>query len=340
VKAVYVAGLNLVEVVERPVPQPGPGQVRLKTVLAGICGSDTHAVAGHHPLLPPPYFPGHEATGVVDQLGDGVTGWAVGDRVIMQPNLACGDCVNCRAGRTNACQQLAWIGCDPSGAHPGAMAEYVVAPAANLFAVPDQVSDEQAVLVECLATPVHAGRIAGDLGGATVLVLGSGTIGLFCLLVARRAGAAAVVVSDPDPYKRERASRHGADAVLDPSRQAVGSAVRQLLGGPVDVVFDCVAGESSVRDAISSLRRSGTLLIVGVPPKDITVPLPLVQDWELRVQGCANYTPDDIRAAIALAAAGGLPAEDIIAGRYDLADAPAGFAAAALSSSGKVVLAP
>ena len=339
-RSVYVAQIGKVEVVDREVPEPGPGEVRVATVLAGICGSDTHAVAGHHPLLPPPYFPGHEATGVVDEVGPGVTEWAKGERVIVQPNVSCGECVNCKAGRTNACQTLQWIGCDPSGARKGAMAEFVIVPAGNLFRVPDAVTDEQAVLVECLATPVHAARIAGDLHGAKVLVIGAGTIGLFALIAALRAGASAVVVSDLDATKRDRAVRCGAVAALDPAERDLPARVREVLGGPVDAVFDCVANEFSVKDAVGSIRRSGTLLIVGVPPRDITVPLPFVQDWELKVQGCANYTGVDIDTAIGIAAEGGLPADEVIAACYGIEDAAAAFDAAALNSSGKVVLKP
>src|SRR5665811_1033882 len=207
--------IGRVGVSEVSVPAPGPGQVLVRTALAGICGSDTHAVAGHHPLLSPPYYPGHEATGTVAEVGPDVAFPAVGQRVMLKPNVCCGECANCRAGRTNTCQDLRWIGCDPSGALPGAMADYLLAPAGNLYAVPDEVTDRQAVLVECLATGVHAARIAGDVTGARVVVLGAGTIGLFAVMAARRAGAGTIVVTDLDIHKRERALRHGADVAVD-----------------------------------------------------------------------------------------------------------------------------
>ncbi len=339
-RQVLVAGLNEVTVVDSAVPEPGPGEVRVAVALAGICGSDTHAVAGHHPLLPPPYLPGHELTGTVESVGAGVDAGLVGRRAVVKPNVECGECVNCRAGRTNACQTLAWIGCDPSGAHPGGMARYVVAPARTVFPVPDEVSDLDAVLVECLATPVHAARIAGDLIGAKVVVLGAGTIGLFSVIAARRAGAATVVVSDLEPAKRERAVRLGAHAAVDAADPDFAGAVSTALGGPADVVFDCVAIEASIRQAVSVLRHSGTLLVVGVPPRDGMVPLPLVQDWELRVQGCANYTAEDIDTAIEIAAAGGLPGGQIVSATYPIEDAARAFAAAALGTAGKVVVDP
>jgi len=339
-RQVRVAGLNEVTVVDSPVPEPGPGEVRVAVALAGICGSDTHAVAGHHPLLPPPYLPGHELVGRVDRVGPDGDGTLAGARVVVKPNVDCGECVNCRAGRSNACQTLQWVGCDPSGALPGGMAPYVVVPERNVFPVPDEVADVDAVLVECLATPVHAARIAGDLTGARVVVIGAGTIGLLSVVAARRAGAGVVVVSDPVPAKRDRAVGLGADATVDAVSPDFTASVHAALGGPADVVFDCVGIEASIRQSVDVLRRAGTLLIVGVPPRDGVVPLPLFQDWELRVQGCANYTPQDIEAAIAIAADGGLPGDEIVSATYGVEDAVLAFADAALGTAGKVVIAP
>lgn len=339
-RQVMVAGLDHVTVVDAPVPHPGPGEVRLAVSLAGICGSDTHAVAGHHPLLRPPYAPGHELVGLVDLAGADVDPALVGRRAVVQPNIDCGECTNCLAGRTNACERLRWIGCDPSGALPGGMSTYVIAPAHNVFALPDAVSDVDAVLVEPLATPVHAARIAGDLAGRRVAVLGTGTIGLLSVVAARRAGARTIVVSDVEPTKLGRALRWGADAAVDARDPGFADRVREASGGPVDVVFDCVAVESSIRQAVSVLRRAGTLLIVGVPPDDDVVPLPLVQDWELRVQGCANYTAADIETAIAITLDGGLSNGQVVTATFGVEDAAAAFATAALATSGKVVIDP
>lgn len=339
-RQVLVAGLDDVVVTDSTVPTPGGGEVRVAVSYAGICGSDTHAVAGHHPMLPPPYLPGHELVGVVDEVGPGGDAALVGTRAVVKPNVECGSCVNCRAGRTNACQTLAWIGCDPSGARPGGMAPYVIAPAANIYPLPDAVSDVDGALVECLATPVHAARLAGDLTGARVLVIGAGTIGLFSVIAARRAGAAVIVVSDPESTKRDRALRFGADHAVDAFDPDFAATASARLDGTADVVFDCVGIEASLRQAMSVLRRAGTLLIVGVPPRDGVVALPQIQDWELRVQGCANYTGADIDVAIAIAAEGGLPGDEIVSAVYPLDEARAAFAAASDGASGKVLLDP
>ncbi|WP_454860823.1 zinc-dependent alcohol dehydrogenase [Promicromonospora soli] len=321
------------------VPTPGQGEVLVRSTLVGICGSDTHALAGHHPFLTGPYVPGHEATGEVVSTGPGVDGSVrPGQRVLLKPNVACGTCVNCRADRTNACETLAWVGCDPSGALPGAMADYFVAPARNLYAVPDGLGDEAAALVECLATPVHAARIAGDLSGARVVVLGAGTIGLLCVVAALHAGAESVVVTDMEQSKLDRAVRVGAAGGVLATAGWLAHDVRDLLGGPADVVFDCVANRRSLDQAVSLVRRAGTLLIVGVPPRPDPINLPLIQDWELRVQGCAAYTEADIVTALGIAVEGGLPVDEIVSATYGLGHVAEAFAAAGADTSGKVLI--
>jgi len=158
------------------------------------------------------------------------------------------------------------------------------------------------------------------------------------VMAARRAGAGTIVVTDLDLHKRERALRHGADVAVDAAAQGFADDVRAGLGGPADVVFDCVANEYSVPQAVSVLRRSGTLLVVGVPPRDFAIPMPLVQDWELRVQGCANYTEEDIVTALGMAR--DLPEEEIISDRFPFAEAALAFELAARNTSGKVVVGP
>lgn len=337
-KRVFVEALNNVVTVDADVPEPTETQAVIRLLAAGVCGSDTHAVAGEHPLLPPPYYPGHEAVGVVEREALDGSGPAAGTRVVLKPNLPCGTCVNCEAGRTNACQSLRWIGCDPPGDYPGAMAEYFLAPTANLYPVPDGVSDEQAALVECLATPVHAVRIAGNVEGSRVLVQGAGTIGILALQAARAAGAAVVVVSDLDEDKRERALRLGARAGIDPLAEDFSAQVLQAAGGHVDVIFDCVANAKSAAQWTGVLRRAGTVSIVGVPARDYSLPMPLIQDWEIRVQGSASYTEADVRAAMEMAKE--IPAEEIVTDRFALTDAAAGFERAADFATGKVLITP
>lgn len=328
-------GVRLEEVL---VPLPAARDVLVRSTLVGICGSDTHALAGHHPFLTEPYIPGHEAIGVVSALGSEVTGFTVGQRVLLKPNVACGTCANCVAGRTNACESLAWIGCDSSRVLSGAMAEYFVAPAANLYVIPDTLGDQEATLVECLATPVHAARIAGDLTGTRVAVLGAGTIGLLCVVAALDAGAGTVVATDMEQGKIDRAVRCGARAGVLAAAPKLKQEVCSALGGPADVVFDCVADERSMAQAVELLRRAGTLMVVGVPPRPASINLPIVQDWELRVQGCAAYTEKDMLRAIEIAVSGGMPVTELVSSSYGLDDVAEAFAAASSDTSGKVMV--
>lgn len=337
-KRVLAAEIGDVQVVEKELSTPAAHEVVVKTLAAGICGSDTHAVAGQHSLLIPPYYPGHEAVGVVERPADDGSGPAQGTRVMLKPNLVCGECVNCLAGRDNACQELVWIGCDPSGALPGAMAESFIAPAHNLYVVPDGVTDEQAALIECLATPVHAARIAGDISGARVVIMGAGTIGVLMLLAARDAGAGRIVMTDLDQTKLERAERLGADGVVDASAPDFADQATESLGGLADVIFDCVAMEASAKQWTSLVRRAATICIVGVPPRDFVVPMPYIQDWELRIQGSASYSEMDVETAMGMAAQ--IPAEEIVTASYDIDDAIEAFEEAAEFSSGKVLLVP
>ncbi len=323
-----------------PVPAPGPGQVLVRSTLVGLCGSDTHALAGHHPFLNGPYFPGHEAVGVVVTPGAGVADLHPGTRVILKPNLACGTCPNCAADRGNACSTLAWVGCDTSGQWPGAMADYFIAPASNLFVVPDSVDNATAALVECLATPVHAMRIAGNLTGATVAVLGAGTIGALCVVAALHAGAEKVVATDLEQSKLERATRLGAAAAIQASGPTVAAEIREALAGPADVVVDCVTSPASFAQGLEAVRKTGTLLVVGVPAGDTVVPMHLVQDWEIRIQGCAAYTAQDVETALAIATQGGLPTQELISGYFRLSELEQAFEAASADSSGKVLIAP
>lgn len=325
---------------QAPTPAPGPGEVLVRSTLVGICGSDTHALAGTHPFLTAPYVPGHEATGIVVATGPDVREPALGQRVLLKPNLACGTCVNCRAGRSNACESLQWIGCDPTQDKQGAMADFFLAPQGNLFAVPEELDDESAVLVECLATPVHAASlVATEITGARVAVLGAGTIGLLSVVVAAlHAGAASVVVTDMDQGKLDCAVRVGAaSGVLATSPRAT-EEIRSALGGPADIVFDCVASERSLAQALAVVRRAATVLLVGVPARAGTVNLPIAQDWELRVQGCAAYTARDIQTSISIATQGGLPGAEIISARFGLDHVADAFEHAAANSSGKVLL--
>jgi len=319
-------------------PEPAPGEVLVRTVVAGVCGSDTHALLGRHPFITLPYPPGHEVAGVVVSSGppaggDTVPSLPAGTRVAVEPYLPCWGCKQCLAGRPNVCERLRFFGC----AHDqGGMADYFTIDRRRLHVVPDGLGWRAAALIEPLSTPVHAIRLAGGVRDRAVAILGAGTIGLLTLRVARAHGARRIVMTARSQANRERAASFGADAAVPPSA----AAVRDALGESADVVIDCVAEQSTIADAIALAGNGGTVVVVGVPPADVVIPLPVVQDSQIRIQGSATYLPEDVADAMRLLAGGTVAAADFVTAVHPLDAAAEAFADAERAGHIKVLLAP
>jgi L-iditol 2-dehydrogenase len=326
-----------VQVVPAPEPAPGPGEVLVRTAVSGVCGSDTHALHGRHPNVTPPYAPGHEVVGVVTAVAPDVTTVQPGRRVTVEPDLPCWACKQCRAGRENLCENLGFFGC---GSEQGGMADLFTIDARRVHVVPEDLDDATAALIEPLSTPVHAARLAGPLQGKAVAILGAGTIGLLTLRVARHRGARRIVMTARSAQRRDRATTFGADAVVDASLPDAADRVREALGESADVVFDCVAEESTLHQALAIANKGGTVVVVGVPPGDVRLPLALVQDSQLRIQGSATYLPEDYADAIGLLQAGVVTSADFVTAVRPLEEAAAAFADADSGNHIKVLVAP
>ncbi|MBN6058386.1 alcohol dehydrogenase catalytic domain-containing protein, partial [Nonomuraea sp. RK-328] len=324
IRRVLVRSIDDIRIERVPAPVPGDGELLVRTTLVGVCGSDTHAALGHHPFIDLPYRPGHEAVGVVISTGGNAEGFAPGDRVVVEPNLSCGRCSQCRSGRYNICQELKVFGCQT----PGAMADQFTIPADRVHRIPDGMPDVAAALIEPLATPVHAVAKAGDLTGRSVAVLGAGPIGLFTVIAARHAGAARIMATDLMADKLHRALRLGADTALLADDPDLVAGARAALGGPVDVVFDCVAREQSMAQAVDLVTKGGQIIVVGVGAAGSTpVRLDLIQDREIRVDGTLMYTAEDYRAAISLITLGAVDVGEIVTATFALEEAGEAFAA-------------
>jgi 2-desacetyl-2-hydroxyethyl bacteriochlorophyllide A dehydrogenase len=309
-----------VEIVERP--RPRAGEVLVRALVAGVCGSDLHAAHGRHPFVSLPYRPGHEVVGVVEELGPEVGSVTVGQRITLEPDLPCWTCKMCRTGRENLCENLRFFGC---GYEQGGMADYFTVPADRLHVVPDALDDRAAALIEPLSTPVHAVRLAGDVSGKAIVILGAGTIGLLLLAVLRTHDPARIVATDPNPDKRRRALALGADAAVDAAASDAPQQVRDALGESADVVFDCVAIASSVEQAIGLADKGGTVMIVGVPAREVTIPLPIIQDHQIRLQGSATYLPEDFAESMQLLVSGAVRADDFVTAVRPLASTAEAF---------------
>ncbi|MGD0942661.1 MAG: alcohol dehydrogenase catalytic domain-containing protein [Acidimicrobiales bacterium] len=330
-RRVIVSSPDVVELTTEGVPQLGPGEALIEMSVSGVCGSDKAGVHGEHAFLKPPYYPGHEVVGVVVGVADDVGNVGPGDRVTIEPTLPCGHCKPCRNNAENLCENLEFFGC---GYREGGMADVFSAPAARLHKVPEGFSDYQAALIEPLATPVHAVRLAGDLSGRKVAILGSGTIGLLALTAARRAGADKIVSTDTLASKRELALALGADTVVDAAVDDLAGVVRGELGESADVVFDCVANEATVGQAIKMAVKGGTVVVLGGPRKFASVDLPVIQEYQVRIQGAATYRWEDFDDAIGIIGSDTFDANRFITTTFPLPRAAEAFAA--ISAGGEV----
>lgn len=334
-RRVHIPSPDVVEILSEEVPELRGGEALVRMIVAGVCGSDTHAMHGHHPQMKLPYYPGHEVVGIVEAVGPGVEGLVVGARVTPEPTLPCGECKMCRTGRENICDNLEFFGC---GFREGGMADVFSVRADRLHVIPEDLTDLQAALIEPLATPVHAVRLAGDLDGKTVAILGAGTIALLVLATARYRGARRVVMTDVLESKRELALALGADAVFDPSDPQMAATVVADLGETADVVFDCVSIQPTIDAAVEMVGKGGIIVTVGVPRRDVVLPLPLLQDRQVRLQGAATYVAQDYADAIEIIRSGAVSTDAMISSSYPMAESAAAFAASAGGREVKVVI--
>jgi len=271
-------------------------EVLIKIKTCGICGSDIHAYKGKHPFVHPPIVLGHEFSGIIYRLGSEVNSLKEGNRVTVEPNIACGKCYNCLNGRYNICYNLKVIGCV---GHNGAFAEYIAVPKDKIIKLPDEVSFEDAALVEPTAVAVHAVRKSEQKIGDKILILGAGTIGLLVLQVAKLAGAGEVIITDIRDYRLKKAKEFGADEVLNPINEDIFSYIKNNYGSDgIDLIYDCVAIEETCSQSIRIARKGTKIIIVGVSEGSINVNLAYVQDRELELIGTLMYTKKDFYTAL------------------------------------------
>ncbi|PVZ05851.1 alcohol dehydrogenase catalytic domain-containing protein [Actinomycetospora cinnamomea] len=292
----------------RPVPTPGTGEVQVAVRAVSVCGSDVHyydhgRIGGF--VMHAPLVLGHETSGVVSAVGEGVEEPAVGTRVAVEPQRNCGRCEQCARGRYHLCPWIAFFATPPVD---GSFAQYVVVPAVRAHPVPEALSDDAAAMIEPLAVAVHAAGKA-DIGpGARVFVSGAGPVGLLCLQVAKARGAAHVSVSDPVARRRDKAREFGADTVLDPAEAGE--------VGPTDVVLECTGVQAAIDLAVAATTPAATVVLVGTGA-EVTLPLDLVQSRELVLKGTFRYA-HVYPAAIALAASGAVRLDAMVTSHHDL----------------------
>ncbi|WP_232847985.1 zinc-dependent alcohol dehydrogenase [Occultella kanbiaonis] len=265
----------------RPTPVPAPGEVLVRIVATGICGSDLHGYTGENGRRQPGQVMGHETVGVVAALGDGATGHSLGDLVVLNPNLACGTCARCLEGNAHICAKRRVIGVDP--AISSAFADYLAAPAVNLVPFAGDVA--VGALVEPLAVGYHAALRGGVDAHSRVLVLGGGPIGQAVAIACRRLGAASVLVSEPHPARRTLVAQLGF-AVVDPGTDDVHEAA-----GEIDVTIDAVGVSATLATALAVTAAGGTVVLVGMGAPTVELPAYAISTAERTLVGAFCYAP-------------------------------------------------
>jgi L-iditol 2-dehydrogenase len=300
---------------DRPVPEPGPGQVAVRVESVGVCGSDTHYYdhgrIGRF-VVEQPLVLGHEAAGEVTALGAGVTSPAVGQRVSIEPGVPDLTCAQCLAGRYNLCPDMRFFATPPID---GAFAEYVVVHAAFAHPVPDVISDDAAALLEPLSVGVWACRKGRVTAGSRVLVTGAGPIGLVSVQAALAFGATEVVVSDVNPARLDLAKELGATEVVDARNTSVTDLPR-----PPEVLLECSGHPAATVQALRALDRAGRAVFVGMGADELPLPLSVVQERELELTGTFRYA-GTWPTAIALVASGRVDLDRLVTGTYGLEQA-------------------
>ena len=348
-RAALFNGTRTLEIDEIEIADPGSGQVRVRVKHCGICHSDYTVVDGMLGLSP--QVLGHEASGVVDAVGDGVELLEVGDKVVLSPTASCGRCYWCTRGQPSQCvtksQAFSSTFVDGTtglsrggelvyrGMSVGGFAEYALANETGAIKVPDDTPLEVACVIGC-AVQTGAGAVlntAQVTPGATVLVLGLGGIGLSVVQGAHIAGAARIIGSDPNAARRAMAHKLGATDVIDPGDVDVIEATMEITGGiGADFAFEAAGVAQLQLIAIEATRAGGTTVLVGAPPFDAPLTIPSSLMWamqEKRIVGCfmgSTNSLRDIPAYLALWKAGQLDLESLITARRPLDEINQGFA--------------
>lgn len=304
---------GVIEYRDIPRPQAGSGEVLVQVRRIGVCGSDIHVFHGLHPYTPYPVVQGHEVSGVVAELGEGVSGLALGDTVTFTPQVTCGTCYPCTHGMEHICESLKVMGFQTGGAAQ----EFFPVPVEKIIKLPASISLDQAALTEPVAVGVHAIRRVGGVEGQNVLVLGAGTIGNLLAQSARALGARKVMITDLSPYKLERASACGFECVVNPHEANLEQALLDCFGPDrADVIFECVGAEETITQAVSLARKGTTIVVVGVFGKKPPIDIGLVQDRELTLRGTLMYQKVDFEQAVELMAAGKLHLDELISAHF------------------------
>jgi L-iditol 2-dehydrogenase len=324
-KALLLSQCRHLELTDLPVPEPWPDEVLIRVAACGICGSDVHGYDGSSGRRIPPIVMGHEAAGTIAVMGKGVSGLSEGDRVTFDSTVYCGECPPCLRGDVNLCDRRQVLGVSCSDyRRAGAFAEFVVVPARIVHKLPENFAFEEAALLEAVAVALHAVSLVPVAPGSTALVVGAGTIGLLLQQALRLAGCSRVFVADVDPTRLKLSRELGATSTL-PAGIDLDQQILQLTNGDgVDIAVEAVGKTETVNTAINSVRKSGSVILVGNISPEVALPLQKVVTRQIRLQGsCASA--GEYPRAIELLSSGAIRVKPLITAVAPLDEGPQWF---------------
>lgn len=296
---------------EVPVPETAPGQIKVKMLKIGVCGSDIHVWHGKHPFTTYPVVQGHEVSAQIVDIGVGVSGFQIGDRVTIQPQVVCGQCYPCTHGLYNDCNELKVMGFQTTGM----ASDFFVVDAEKALRLPEGMSDEHGAMLEPLAVACHAVARFGDVAGKRAVVVGGGPIGNLVAQTLVAMGATGVLLSEVSACRLATAKKCGLNTV-NPREKPLQQAIFDAFGPDgADVIFECIGSPATIKEEIEIARKGSTIIIVGVVPDLCLVNMGFVQDRELSIIGTAMYRTEDYLAAIDLVGKGLIEFDALITDR-------------------------
>lgn len=300
------------------VPELRDGEVLVKMMRIGVCGSDIHVYHGKHPYTSYPVVQGHEISGEIVKVAEDVRGLYAGDKVTIQPQVVCGSCYSCRHGNYHICDNLKVMGFQTTGM----ASEYFAVSSEKVLKLPNSMSFDEGAIVEPVAVACHALRRSGlDLQDKKILVLGAGPIGNLVAQAAKAKGAGKVVITDISQFRLDLAKECGIDVAINTMQQDFGLAVEQEFGtDKADLILECVGTQATMTGAVNNARKGSDIIVVGVYPDEVSVNMGLVQDRELRLIGTLMYKEEDYIEAIELLSNGKIITEKIITNHFKFKD--------------------
>ena len=300
-----------------PVPQPGPGQVLIKIKRIGICGSDIHVYHGKHPYTQYPVTQGHEVSGRIAAVGEGVTGFRVGQKVTIEPQVFCGKCHPCTHGKYNLCESLKVMGFQTTGT----ASEYFAVDQSKIDVLPEAMDYNEGAMIEPLAVTVHAAKRAGDVKGLNVCVLGCGPIGILLIQSLKAFGAAKVLATDVSDYRLELAKQCGADVTVNTKNAEFGRAMLDAFGpDKADIIYDCAGNDITMDQAIQNARKGSAIILVAVYAGLAHCDLAKLNDSELDLNTTMMYRHEDYVDAIRLVGEGKIQLQPLMSKHFAFQD--------------------